>query len=205
MSQVLTIRVRREPQYAILTAVGEIDIATVSQLREQLFALAGDGRPLVAGLDQVSFIDAAGLGVLVGAASGRRARQQPACGLRPAPDPAAVRPARAWTARYPWPARSPRRCGPWQHRTRPPPAPPASPAQETLRTDPGRAGPSDGHCRPHQIKKTTRTNPAAATRAGNETRAPRTSLTPTAAPVFSGPNQAAKDMRRPCQQRWAAL
>ncbi len=44
MSQALTIRVRREPQYAIPTAVGEIDIATMSQLREQLFALAGDGR-----------------------------------------------------------------------------------------------------------------------------------------------------------------
>jgi anti-sigma B factor antagonist len=65
----LTIGVRREPDYAIVTAAGEVGIATVSQLREQLFALAEDGRrPLVADLDQVSFIDAAGLCALVGAA-----------------------------------------------------------------------------------------------------------------------------------------
>ncbi len=77
MSQMLTIRVRREPDYTIVTAAGEIDIATVSQLREHLFALAEDGRPLVADLDQVSFIDAAGLGALVGAA--RRAAAHGAC------------------------------------------------------------------------------------------------------------------------------
>ena len=68
MSQTLTIRVRRDQWYAIVTAAGEIDIATVNQLRERLFALAEDSRPVIVDLDQVSFIDAAGLGVLVGAA-----------------------------------------------------------------------------------------------------------------------------------------
>jgi anti-anti-sigma regulatory factor len=74
MSQVLTIRVRREPQYAILTAVAEIDIATVSQPREQLFALAGDGRPLVADLDQVVS------STLPGSGPGRRGKRAAARG-----------------------------------------------------------------------------------------------------------------------------
>jgi anti-sigma B factor antagonist len=68
MDQALTIGVRRESGYAILTATGEIDIATVARFREQLSALAGSGRPVIADLDLVSFIDAAGLGALVGAA-----------------------------------------------------------------------------------------------------------------------------------------
>jgi anti-sigma B factor antagonist len=68
MGTVLTIRVRRKPGYAIVTVAGEIDIATVARLRERLSGLAASGRPLIADLDQVSFIDAAGLGALVGAA-----------------------------------------------------------------------------------------------------------------------------------------
>ena len=51
-----------------MTVAGEIDIATATRLRERLFELAAGGRPLVAGLDQVSFIDSAGLSALVGAA-----------------------------------------------------------------------------------------------------------------------------------------
>jgi anti-anti-sigma factor len=66
MDKALTIRVRHERGYAIVSVAGEIDIATVAQLRERLFGLATSGCPLVADLDQVSFIDAAGLGVLVG-------------------------------------------------------------------------------------------------------------------------------------------
>jgi anti-sigma B factor antagonist len=69
MDQALTIRVRREPGYVLVTVAGEIDFATVPGLRARLCALAADGRPLVADLDQVSFIDAAGLGALVGAAT----------------------------------------------------------------------------------------------------------------------------------------
>ena len=64
----LTIRVRHKPKYVLVTVAGEIDIATVARLRERLRALAASGRPLVADLEQVSFIDASGLGALAGAA-----------------------------------------------------------------------------------------------------------------------------------------
>ena len=69
MGEALTIEARHERGYPILTAAGAIDIATVTRLREQLFALAASGRPLVADLNQVSFIDSAGLSALVGAAN----------------------------------------------------------------------------------------------------------------------------------------
>ena len=69
MGEALTIEARHERGYPIVTAAGEIDIATVTRLRERLFALAASGRPLVADLNQVSFIDSAGLSALVGAAN----------------------------------------------------------------------------------------------------------------------------------------
>jgi anti-sigma B factor antagonist len=62
------IRVGYEPGYVLITLAGEVDAATVASLSEQLFGLAASGRPIVADLDRVSFIDAAGLGVLAGAA-----------------------------------------------------------------------------------------------------------------------------------------
>jgi anti-sigma B factor antagonist len=62
------IQVRHEPEYVLVTLAGEIDFAAVAALRQRLFALAGIGHPIVADLDGVSFIDAAGLGVLAGAA-----------------------------------------------------------------------------------------------------------------------------------------
>jgi anti-sigma B factor antagonist len=68
MGKALTIRTRRGPGYVVVTVAGEVDIATVAQLRERLAALAVSGVPLVADLDQVSFIDATGLGALAGAA-----------------------------------------------------------------------------------------------------------------------------------------
>src|SRR5579863_4114377 len=68
MDKALTIRDRREPGYVFVAVAGEVDIATVSRLRERLSALAAGGVPLVADLDQVSFIDATGLGALAGAA-----------------------------------------------------------------------------------------------------------------------------------------
>jgi anti-sigma B factor antagonist len=68
VDQALTIQARREPGYVVVTVAGEVDIATVGRLRERLSALAASGLPLVADLDQVSFIDATGLGALVGAA-----------------------------------------------------------------------------------------------------------------------------------------
>jgi anti-sigma B factor antagonist len=69
MGEALTIKVRHEQGYAIVTPAGEIDISTVPQLRERLFELTASRRPLVADLDQVSFIDSAGLSALVGAAN----------------------------------------------------------------------------------------------------------------------------------------
>jgi anti-sigma B factor antagonist len=63
--------VRHEPDYVLITVAGEIDYASVAGLREPLFALADDGRPLIVDLDRVRFIDAAGLGAL--AATARRA------------------------------------------------------------------------------------------------------------------------------------
>ena len=68
MGDALTIGVRRERGYAIAAVAGEIDISTVTRLRERLFELAASGRPLVVDLDRVSFIDSAGLAALVGAA-----------------------------------------------------------------------------------------------------------------------------------------
>jgi anti-sigma B factor antagonist len=68
MDDSLTIGVRHEPGYVIITAAGEIDVFTVARLHEQLFTLAGHGRPLIADLDQVTFLGAAGLGALAGAA-----------------------------------------------------------------------------------------------------------------------------------------
>ena len=68
MGEALTIRVRREQGYAIVAVAGEVDIATVTRLRERLFELAASGCTLVVNLDQVSFIDSAGLAALVGAA-----------------------------------------------------------------------------------------------------------------------------------------
>jgi anti-sigma B factor antagonist len=68
MDEALTIEVRHEQGHVIVTAVGEIDISTATKLRECLFELAASGRPLVADLDQVSFIDSTGLAALVGTA-----------------------------------------------------------------------------------------------------------------------------------------
>ena len=69
MDDPLTIEVRHEQDYVIVTAMGEIDISTVSRMRECLFDLAASGHPLVANLDQVSFIDSVGLAMLVGTAN----------------------------------------------------------------------------------------------------------------------------------------
>ena len=68
MGEALTIEVRHEEGHAIVTAAGEIDISTATKMRECLFELAASGRPLVADLDQVNFIDSAGLAALVGTA-----------------------------------------------------------------------------------------------------------------------------------------
>jgi anti-sigma B factor antagonist len=69
MDEALTIEVRQEQGYAIVTVAGEIDISTVTRLRETLFEMAASGIPLVLDLNQVSFIDSVGLAVLVGTAN----------------------------------------------------------------------------------------------------------------------------------------
>jgi anti-sigma B factor antagonist len=69
MGEALTIEVRQEQGYAIMTVAGEIDISTVTRLREPMFEMAASGSPLVVDLDQVSLIDSVGLAVLVGTAN----------------------------------------------------------------------------------------------------------------------------------------
>jgi anti-sigma B factor antagonist len=69
MGEALTIETRQERGYPIVTVAGEIDITTATRLRERLLELTASGRPLVADLDQVRFIDSAGLSALVGAAN----------------------------------------------------------------------------------------------------------------------------------------
>ena len=68
MDDVLTITVSRERGSVIVAVTGEIDISTVTGLRERLFELAEGGKPLMVDLNRVTFIDSAGLGALVGAA-----------------------------------------------------------------------------------------------------------------------------------------
>ena len=54
--------------YAVLAVSGEVDVATVPRLREQLHGLVAQGsNKIVVDLDGVDFLDSTGLGVLVGA------------------------------------------------------------------------------------------------------------------------------------------
>ena len=64
MDEILTILVRRRPEYVLVTVAGELDLTTVPQLRGQLAQLIADGDRVVVDLSRVPFIDAAGLGVL---------------------------------------------------------------------------------------------------------------------------------------------
>ena len=59
----------------LIAVAGEIDIATVARLEEELSALTASGKPLVTDLEQVRFIDASGLRAL-----GRAAEQTAAHG-----------------------------------------------------------------------------------------------------------------------------
>jgi anti-anti-sigma factor len=65
----LTVEIRGEPGHVLITVAGEVDIATVPQLQERLAVPAASGRPLIVDLGLVTFIDAAGLGMLASAAS----------------------------------------------------------------------------------------------------------------------------------------
>ena len=68
MGDALTITVRSERGVVIAAVTGEIDISTVSRLRERLFELADSGGTLIVDLNRVTFIDSAGLGALVAVA-----------------------------------------------------------------------------------------------------------------------------------------
>lgn len=67
MSDALDIAVRHERGVVIAAVTGDIDVSTVSGLRETLFELADTGQTLIVDLNKVTFIDSAGLGALVGA------------------------------------------------------------------------------------------------------------------------------------------
>src|SRR5690348_18266711 len=68
MGGTLDITVRDERGVVVAAVAGEIDIASVAQLRERLYELADGGGTLIVDLNRVTFIDSAGLGALVGAA-----------------------------------------------------------------------------------------------------------------------------------------
>jgi anti-sigma B factor antagonist len=68
MSDALAVTVRRESGVVIAAVAGDIDISSVSRLRECLFELADSERTLIVDLNRVTFIDSAGLGALVGTA-----------------------------------------------------------------------------------------------------------------------------------------
>jgi anti-sigma B factor antagonist len=69
MDEALTIEVRHEQGCTIMSAAGEIEVSTLSALRERLFDVAASGARLVVDLDRVSSIDSVGLATLVGAAN----------------------------------------------------------------------------------------------------------------------------------------
>lgn len=63
----LDIQVERHEDYAILRPAGELDIATVADLRGRVVEIIESGCvDLVVDLSAVTFIDSSGLGVIVG-------------------------------------------------------------------------------------------------------------------------------------------
>jgi anti-sigma B factor antagonist len=64
----LSVSVRSERGAVIAEVAGEIDLSTVAGLRERLSRLTDSGQPLIIELNQVTFIDSTGLGVLVSVA-----------------------------------------------------------------------------------------------------------------------------------------
>jgi anti-anti-sigma factor len=67
MDERLSVSVRREDGSAIVTVSGDLDLSTVSLLRDPLYELTDEGGPVIVDLEQVTFIDSTGLGALVGA------------------------------------------------------------------------------------------------------------------------------------------
>jgi len=64
----LGLEVSERNGWAVLAVSGEVDVATVPRLREQLHSLVAQGsHRIVVDLEGVEFLDSTGLGVLVGA------------------------------------------------------------------------------------------------------------------------------------------
>ena len=64
----LGLDVSEQNGFAVLAVSGEVDVATVPRLREQLHGLVAQGsNKIIVNLDGVDFLDSTGLGVLVGA------------------------------------------------------------------------------------------------------------------------------------------
>jgi len=68
MGDELSVTIRRERGVVIAEVTGDMDLSTAAGLRERLFGLADSGQPLIVDLNRITFIDSAGLGVLVGVA-----------------------------------------------------------------------------------------------------------------------------------------
>jgi len=68
MGDELSVTVRRERGVVIAEVTGDIDMSTVAGLRERLFKVADSGQSLIVDLNRITFIDSAGLGLLVNAA-----------------------------------------------------------------------------------------------------------------------------------------
>ena len=72
----LGLQVEERGDVAVLAVSGEVDVATVPRLREQLHGLVASGTPrIVVDLDAVDFLDSTGLGVLVGGLKRVRAHE----------------------------------------------------------------------------------------------------------------------------------
>jgi anti-anti-sigma factor len=71
MGEELSVTIRRERGVVIAEVAGDMDMSTVPRLGEHLFPLADSGQPLIVDLNRITFIDSAGLGVLI--ATARRA------------------------------------------------------------------------------------------------------------------------------------
>lgn len=72
MEEILTLHVRRRPGSVLVAAAGEIDISTVPRLRAVLDSAAAEGLRVIVDLEEITFIDASGLGALA-CAAGRAA------------------------------------------------------------------------------------------------------------------------------------
>ena len=63
----LGLDVSEQNGFAVLAVSGEVDVATVPRLREQLHGLVAQGsNKIIVNLDGVDFLDSTGLGVLLG-------------------------------------------------------------------------------------------------------------------------------------------